>query len=70
MAERIPPSSIGPSRIWPGKLGRKSLGGPGGKEPSMMPKGHDVFGRIPSVDKDGDPFTRRSPNRRPNNSLF
>jgi hypothetical protein len=70
VAERVPPSSIGPGKIGPGKIGRKRLGGPSAKEPFMMPKGHGVFGRIPSVDKDGDPFTRRSPNKRPNNSLF
>jgi len=41
-----------------------------GKDPSMIPKGHGVFGRVPSVDKDGDPFTRRSPNKKPGNNSF
>lgn len=70
MADRIPPSGIGPGSVGPAKVGRKRLGGPSAKEPSMMPKGRGVFGRIPNVDKDGDPFTRRSPNKKPNSSLF
>ena len=77
-----PGRTIGPSSMGPGKTGRKRLGGPGGKgpslergkefgrDPSMIPKGHGVFGRIPNVDKDGDPFTKRSPNKKPGNNSF
>jgi len=36
----------------------------------MLPKGHGPFGRIPNVDKDGDPFTKRSPTRKPGNNSF
>jgi len=36
----------------------------------MIPKGHGVFGRVPNVDKDGDPFTRRSPHKKPGNNSF
>jgi len=36
----------------------------------MIPKGRGVFGRIPNVDKDGDPFTRRSPHKKPGNNSF
>lgn len=74
---------MGPGRIGPGKIGRKRLGpsakGPNlerggasgiGRDPSMIPKGHGVFGRIPNVDKDGDPFTRRSPHKKPGNDSF
>ena len=83
MADRIPPSSIGPERIGAGKIGRKRQGprpkgpSPGrgkasgmGRDPCMIPKGHGVFGRIPNVDKDGDPFTRRSPHKKPGNNSF
>lgn len=83
MVDRIPPSSIGPERIGAGKIGRKrprpSAKGPSsgggkasgmGRDPSMVPKGHGVFGRIPNVDKDGDPFTRRSPLKKPGNNSF
>jgi len=86
VGDHIPPSSMGPGRgigassTGPGKMGRK-LGGPGGKgpglegkglgrDPSMMPKGHGVFGRTPNVEKDGDPFTRRSPYKKPGNNSF
>ena len=41
-----------------------------GKDPSMLPKGHGVFGRTPNVEKDGDPFTKRSPNKKPGNNSF
>jgi len=76
-----PGRSMGASSMGPGKIGRK-LGGPSGKgpglekgkglgrDPSMIPKGHGVFGRVPSVDKDGDPFTKRSPNKKPGNNSF
>lgn len=83
MADRVPPSSIGPERIGAGKIGRKRLGpsakgpSPGsskasgmGRDPSMIPKGHGIFGRVPNVDKDGDPFTRRSPHKKPGNNSF
>ena len=93
MGDHIPPSSMGPGRMGPGrtsgpssmgpgKIGRKRLGGPSGKgpslergkglghDPSMIPKGHGVFGRIPNVDKDGDSFTKRSPNKKPGNNSF
>lgn len=78
MAERIPPSSISPERIGAGKIGRKRPGpSPGiskasgmGRDPYMVPKGHGVFGRVPNVDKDGDPFTRRSPLKKPGNNSF
>ena len=85
MGDHIRPSSMGPgkgigpgrsmgaSNMGPGKIGRK-LGGPSvkglGRDPSMIPKGHGVFGRVPSVDKDGDPFTKRSPNKKPGNNSF
>jgi hypothetical protein len=75
---------MGPGRIGPGKIGRRRPGGPSakglnlegggasgaGRDPSMIPKGHGVFGRIPNVDKDGDPFTRRSPHKKPGNNSF
>ena len=77
-----PGRGIGASSMGPDRMGRK-LGGPSmkgpnlerggkslGKDPSMIPKGHGVFGRIPNVDKDGDPFTKRSPNRKPGNHSF
>ena len=80
----IGPGRVGPERVGPGKIGRKRLGGPSakgpglersgsssiGRDPSMLPKGHGVFGRIPNVDKDGDPFTRRSPHKKPGNNSF
>ncbi|QIN84623.1 hypothetical protein GBA63_19690 [Rubrobacter tropicus] len=69
-------SSMGPDRM-KRKLGGPSGKGPSmergkglGKDPSMMPKGHGVFGRTPSIEKDGDPFTRRSPNKKPGNNSF
>lgn len=70
--ERIGPGrTSGPSSIGPGKIGRKRLGGQSlGRDPSMLPKGYDIFGRIPNVDKDGDPFTKRSPNKKPGNNSF
>ena len=77
------PGRMGPERVGPGKVGRKRLGGPSGKgptlgggasgigrDPSMLPRGQGVFGRIPNVDKDGDPFTRRSPHKKPGNNSF
>jgi len=76
-----PGRGMGASSIGPGKMGRK-LGGPSGKgpsmergkglgkEPSMMPKGHGVFGRTHSLEKDCVPFTRRSPNKKPGNNSF
>lgn len=79
----VGPGHLGPERIGPGKVGRKRPGGPSAKgpslgrgawgverDPSMIPKGHGVFGRIPNVDKDGDPFTRRSPHKKPGNNSF
>jgi hypothetical protein len=72
---------MGAGSIGSGKMSRK-LGGPSGKgpslekgkglgkDPSMVPKGHGVFGRVPNVDKDGDPFTKRSPNKKPGNNSF
>jgi len=68
--ERIPPSSVRPGRVGPERLGRKSLGGPSAKDPGMLPKGQGSLGRIPNVDKDGDPFTKRSPNKKPGNNSF
>ncbi len=77
-----PGRGTGASSIGPAKIGRKGGGGPSmkgpnlekgkglGKDPSMIPKGHGVYGRVPSVDKDGDPFTRRSPNKKPGNNSF
>lgn len=80
MGDRIPPSSLGPGRsigadsLGPAKIGKKSGGAfkeKGlGREPSMLPKGYGVHGRIPNVDKDGDPFTKRSPNKKPGNNSF
>ncbi len=74
---------MGSERVGPGEVGRKRLGGPSakgpglergasgiGRDPSMIPKGHGVFGRVPNVDKDGDPFTRRSPLKKPGNNSF
>lgn len=76
----MPPSNIGPGRsigadsLGPAKIGRKGGGAfkeKGlGKEPSMLPRGHGVYGRVPNVDKDGDPFTKRSPNKKPGNNSF
>lgn len=47
-------------------------GGPSGKDPKMLKKGMGPFGhgRLPAVDKDGDPFTKRSPWKKPNNNSF
>ena len=80
-----PGGGMGAASTGPDRMKRK-LGGPGGKgpglergkgtgrglgkEPSMMPKGHGVFGRTPSVEKDGDPLSRRSPNKKPGNNSF
>ncbi len=78
------PSSLGPGKIGRKRLGGPRRRGPSptgegksdfggrslGREPSMLPKGHGVFGRVPNVDKDGDPFTRRSPNKKPGNNSF
>jgi hypothetical protein len=79
----VGPGRMGPGRIGPGKIGRKRLGPSAkgsnlergesssiGRDPSMIPKGHGVFGRIRNVDKDGDPFTRRSPHKKPGNDSF
>jgi hypothetical protein len=41
-----------------------------GKDPSMMPKGHGIYDRVPNVEKDGDPLSRRSPNKKPGNNSF
>lgn len=69
-------ASTGPARMTR-KLGGPSGKGPGlqkgkglGKEPSMMPKGHGLYGRTPSVEKDGDPITKRPSNKKPNNNSF
>lgn len=77
------PGRTVPERVGPGKIGRKRPGGPSakgpslgggasgiGRDPAMIPKGHGVFGRVPNVDKDGDPFTRRSPHKKPGNNSF
>jgi hypothetical protein len=71
------PSSMGPDRM-KHKLGGPSGRGPGlergkgglGKDPSMMPKGHGIYSRVPNVEKDGDPLSRRSPNKKPGNNSF
>ena len=77
-----PGKSIGPGKsMGPPKMGRKSMalnkgsgrggtGGPSSKDPSMVPKGIGPFGRIPNVDKDGDPFTKRPPYKKPGNNSF
>jgi hypothetical protein len=70
-----PGRACGPSSMGPDRMNRK-LGGPSGKggllgkEPSMMPRGHGIYGRVPNVEKDGDPITKRSPNRKPGNHSF
>lgn len=70
MPDSIPPKGMGPGRsMGPGKIGRKRIG-PSGKDPSMIPKGVGPFGRIPNVDKDGDPFTKRQPYKKPGNNSF
>lgn len=78
MPDSIPPQGMSPGRglgpgrsMGPGRIGRKR-GGPSGKDPSMLPKGLGPFGhgRLPSVDKDGDPFTKRSPWKKPGNNSF
>ena len=77
-------SSIGPDKMRRGRGGGPSAKGPNlegggwsavagkglGKDPSMIPKGHGVFGRVPNVEKDGDPFTKPSPNRKPGTRSF
>lgn len=77
-------SSIGPAKIGRKLPGGPSAKGPNlerggkfafsaqklGKDPSMLPRGHGVFGRVPNVDKDGDPFTKRSPHKKPGNDSF
>lgn len=85
MGDHIPPSSIGPGKgmgaastgpgrgLGPGRTARPGSPGKGkglGKDPSMMPRGYGVFGRTPNVEKDGDPLSRRSPNRKPGNNSF
>ena len=78
MVDRIPPRGMGPGRdIGPGKglgagrIGRKRIG-PSGKGPSLIKKGLGPFGhgRVPNVDKDGDPFTKRRPYKKPGNNSF
>ena len=77
-----PGRSMGAASTGPERMKRK-LGGPSGKgsglekggrglgkDPSMMPKGHGVYGRTPNVEKDGDPMSRRSPNKKPGNNSF
>ncbi len=67
---------MGADSLGPAKIGKKGGGASKekglGKEPSTLPKGYGVYGRVPNVDKDGDPFTRRSPNQRKpgSNSFF
>ena len=84
MAGSIPPQGMGPGRgMGPPRMGRKSMslnkgsgrggsGGPSGKDPSLLKKGLGPFGhgRVPSVDKDGDPFTKRKPYKKPGNNSF
>lgn len=82
MGDHISPSSLGPGRsigadsLGPAKIGKNKGGGAFkekglGKEPSMLPKGYGVYGRVPNVEKDGDPFTRRSPNqKKPGSNSF
>ena len=43
-----------------------------GKDSSLIKKGMGPFGhgRKPDVDKDGDPFTKRSPWKKPGNNSF
>jgi hypothetical protein len=55
----------------PGRIGRKRIG-PSGKDPSLLKKGLAPFGhgRVPNVDKDGDPFTKRRPYKNPGNNSF
>ena len=78
-----PGRGIRPQAMGPKKSGRKSTalnkgkgrggtGGLSGKEPSLIKKGMGPFGhgRKPSVDKDGDPFTKRSPWKKPGNNSF
>jgi hypothetical protein len=78
-----PGRGMGASSTGPDKMRRQRAGGPSmkgpklerggkslGKDPSMIPKGHGVFGRVPNVEKDGDPFTKRSPNRKPGTHSF
>lgn len=72
MPDSIPPQGMGPgTSMGPGKMGRKKLG-PSGKDPSLLKKGLDPFGRgrVPNVDKDGDPFTKRRPLKKPGNNSF
>ena len=78
------PNSIGPGKIGRKRLGGPSRKGPSptgegksgiggrsfGRDPCMLPKGHGVFGRVPNVEKDGDPFTKGSPNNKPGNNSF
>ena len=76
-----PGKAVRPQGMGPKKGGRKSsavnplkggnaVGNPSMREPSMMPKGHGVYGRTPNVEKDGDPLSRRSPNKKPGNNSF
>ncbi|MGF1472816.1 MAG: hypothetical protein ACFB50_13890 [Rubrobacteraceae bacterium] len=80
----IPPKGIGPGcgmgpgrglgagkSMGPGRIGRRRSG-PSGKDPSLLKKGLGPFGhgRLPNADKDGDPFTKRSPWKKPGNNSF
>lgn len=72
MAGSIPPQGMGPGKgMGAGRIGRKRIA-PGSKPPSMLKKGLGPFGhgRLPSADKDGDPFTKRSPYKKPGNNSF
>lgn len=84
MPDKIPPQGMGPGRgIGPSRTGRRSMalnkssgrggtGGPSGKDPSLLKKGLGPFGqgRVPNVDKDGDPFTKRPPYKKLGNNSF
>lgn len=68
--KRIGPSGKGPMLERGGKsaFAGQSLG----SGPSLLKKGLGPFGkgRVPNVDKDGDPFTKRPPYKKPGNYSF
>lgn len=70
MKGQILPTSLGPSRI--GKNGSGAFKPKSsGREPTMLPKGYGVYGRVPNIEKDGDPFTKRSPHSaKPGSGFF
>ncbi|SMC07614.1 hypothetical protein SAMN00767673_2500 [Rubrobacter radiotolerans DSM 5868] len=70
MKEQIPLTSLGSSRICRSGSGAFRPKSPG-REPTMLPKGYGVYGRVPSIEKDGDPFTRRPPHSaKPGSGFF